>query len=124
MKKCLLALTAVALVGCSSGISELAKEGRWQELGFRDGAKGLNQRTPSRLSELGEQSAQSVDYSSYEEGYLTGISEYCNPNHAYQIGLSGQSYNGVCDSEEDSQRFRMEWQRGWGDYNVGDNDHY
>ncbi|MBL4828358.1 MAG: DUF2799 domain-containing protein [Aliivibrio sp.] len=123
MNKFLLVLFISSLVGCSSGISDLAKQGRWQELGFRDGNKGLNQRTPSRLSDWGEESSQSVDYSSYEEGYLNGITEYCNPNYAYQIGLSGQSYNGVCQNTEDSQQFRMEWHRGWSDYNLGDAGH-
>lgn len=119
MSKWLLGLLIMAMVGCSSGISDLAKQGRWQELGFQDGGKGLNQRSPSRLNELGEETSQSADYSSYEEGYLNGITEYCNPNFAYQIGLSGQSYNGVCQNTEDSQQFRMEWQRGWSDYNLG-----
>ena len=37
-------------------------------------------------------------------------------NHAYQIGLSGQVYEGVCSGTEDAQRFRMEWQRGWDEF--------
>ncbi|GAM62775.1 hypothetical protein JCM19232_1932 [Vibrio ishigakensis] len=49
----------------------------------------------------------------YEQGYTRGVAEYCNPNFAYQMGLSGQYYEGACEGREDAQKFRMEWQRGW-----------
>lgn len=112
MKK-IIALFAVAfsLAGCSANIQDLAAEGNWKEIGFRDGIKGNTQRSYSEMTELG-----AVDQASYTEGYHLGVTEYCNPNHAYQIGLSGQMYEGVCSGTKDAQRFRMEWQRGWDEF--------
>ncbi|ODW89529.1 hypothetical protein BBL97_11120 [Vibrio parahaemolyticus] len=52
----------------------------------------------------------------YDRGYLEGVAEYCNPDFAYQMGLSGQYYEGVCEGTEQAQKFRMEWQRGWNEY--------
>ncbi|MEZ8885009.1 DUF2799 domain-containing protein [Vibrio sp. F13] len=112
MKK-IIALFAVAfsLAGCSANVQDLAAEGNWQEIGYRDGIKGHTQRSYSEMTELG-----AVDQASYTEGYHLGVTEYCNPNHAYQIGLSGQVYEGICSGTEDAQRFRMEWQRGWDEF--------
>ena len=49
----------------------------------------------------------------YEQGYLIGIQRYCNPNFAYQIGLTGQYYEGVSVTQAEAQKFRMEWKRSW-----------
>lgn len=101
-------LAVIMLAGCSAGVSELAAEGDWYEIGYRDGIKGQHPRTYSQLQKLGQ-----VNHIDYDQGYLEGIAEYCNPDFAYQIGLSGQPYEGVCEGTEQAQKFRMEWQRGW-----------
>lgn len=100
------------LTGCTAGMEDLIANGDWYEIGYRDGIKGQQARSYRVLSKLG-----TVDRSQYDEGYLQGVSEYCNPNVAYQIGLSGQLYEGVCEGTEQAQKFRMEWQRGWNDAN-------
>ncbi|WP_299690183.1 DUF2799 domain-containing protein [uncultured Vibrio sp.] len=111
-KTLLLSMAALGLAGCSANnVEELAKQGNWQEIGYSDGIKGRTQRSYSDMAALG-----AVDQASYTEGYHLGVSEYCNPSHAYQIGLSGLVYEGVCSGTEDAQRFRMEWQRGWDEY--------
>ncbi|MFA0570417.1 DUF2799 domain-containing protein [Vibrio gallaecicus] len=106
---CLLAMAALS--GCTANLQDLANEGDWIEIGYRDGVKGNPQRLYSELSALG-----SVDQASYETGYQQGVEEFCDPNHAFQIGLSGQYYEGVCAGFEHAQQFRMEWQRGWTEY--------
>jgi hypothetical protein len=107
-----LVLMSVALFGCVSGVEELAAEGKWTEVGYRDGIKGQHSRSRGDLSKLG-----SANQAEYDAGYLEGITDYCNPNAAYQIGLSGQFYQGVCEGTEHGQKFRMEWQRGWNESN-------
>ncbi len=111
MKNIILAVVAVGLFGCAASDSELAQKGDWYQIGYQDGATGHTQRSRKTLSQLGD-----VKESDYENGYTDGISEYCNPNAAYQIGLNGQYYEGVCEGTEQAQKFRMEWQRGWNEY--------
>lgn len=104
-------LVLVALSGCSASVQDLAEQGDWLEIGYRDGIKGHTQRSYNEMMELG-----SVDQVSYDTGYQKGVEEYCNPDHAYQIGLSGQYYEGVCSGFADAQKFRMEWKRGWDEH--------
>lgn len=99
------------LFGCATSDEALAHKGDWVAIGYSDGVNGRVPRSFSQLSELG-----SANMSAYDEGYNKGVKEYCNPDFAYQMGLSGQTYEGVCEGTEDGQRFRMEWQRGWQDY--------
>ncbi len=112
MKKIIVMLVTAGLMGCAVTDSELAKQGDWYQIGYQDGMTGHSQRSYKTLSKLGD-----VEESEYEHGYSEGIAEYCNPNFAYQIGLNGQFYEGVCEGMEHAQRFRMEWQRGWNEYN-------
>lgn len=99
------------LFACTSTTQQLAEEGDWYAIGYQDGIRGNDQRSSRELTKLG-----SANHSDYDQGYLVGIEEFCNPNHAYHVGLSGQHYDGVCEGTEDAQKFRMEWQRGWDDY--------
>jgi len=100
------------IVACSSSQIHLAQQGDWYEIGFSDGIKGLHSRSYNQLQELGQ-----VNQAEYDQGYFHGITDYCNPDFAYQIGLSGQYYEGVCEGTDGAQKFRMEWQRGWNESN-------
>ena len=111
MKK-LLSVLVVLLAGCVSSETQLAADGNWHQIGYQDGVKGHTERSYRDLSKLG-----AANQAEYDQGYEEGILEYCNPNVAYQIGLNGQEYMGVCDHLKSGQKFRMEWQRGWRDYN-------
>ncbi|WP_162045673.1 DUF2799 domain-containing protein [Vibrio taketomensis] len=110
MKKLFSVMILSALAGCSSSIEDFAQAGDWYQVGYQDGIRGVTARSINELSSMGN-----VNTADYDQGYLQGVTEYCDPNAAYQIGLSGQLYEGVCEGTEDAQRFRMEWQRGWDD---------
>lgn len=96
------------LFACAASDMNLAEQGDWKAIGLKDGERGLNQRSVQDLNELGE-----VDLNEYEQGYSEGLEKYCNPNFAYQMGMSGNYYTGICDGTKDAQKFRMEWERGW-----------
>jgi hypothetical protein len=34
-----------------------------------------------------------------------------------QFLIQSSGYEGICEGTEQAQRFRMEWQRGWNEYN-------
>ena len=111
MRKLVVVALLTILAGCATSIEQMAKSGDWYQIGYQDGVSGNVSRSVTELAKLGQ--ANPADY---DQGYLVGVEEYCNPNFAYQIGLSGQYYEGVCEGTEDAQRFRMEWQRGWSEY--------
>ncbi|WP_100752434.1 DUF2799 domain-containing protein [Vibrio salilacus] len=108
MRKLIVTALVSLLVACTSSPQQLAQQGDWQQIGYQDGISGHTSRSFKALSSLG-----SVKQSDYDQGYLEGVTEYCNPDFAYQIGVSGQYYQGVCEGTEQAQKFRMEWQRGW-----------
>ncbi|ENM5826081.1 DUF2799 domain-containing protein [Vibrio metoecus] len=112
MKKWILISVVLLLSGCAASESTWEKEGNWYQVGYHDALAGHSQRSYKSLVTLG-----SMKLSDYEQGYQQGLDQYCNPNAAYQIGLSGQYYEGICEGTEQSLRFRMEWQRGWNEYN-------
>lgn len=112
MKRWVMALWLLVMLGCAASDDQLAAKGDWYQIGYNDGIAGNLQRSYQTLSQLG-----SAKHADYERGYLDGVQEYCNPNFAYQMGLSGQYYEGVCEGTEQAHKFRMEWQRGWREYN-------
>ncbi|ODQ01373.1 MULTISPECIES: DUF2799 domain-containing protein [unclassified Salinivibrio] len=112
-------LTIVLMTGCAASTTQaLVDEQNWYGLGEQDGQRGLPQRTLNDLRTLANKAGDrmTANYLDYEQGYIHGIDAYCNPAHAYQLGLDGNPYMGVCESRPGSQRFRMEWQRGYNDY--------
>lgn len=111
MRSIVVVATVALLAACASSPQQLAQEGDWYQIGYQDGVSGHTQRSLKDLASLG-----SVKQSDYDQGYLEGVGEYCNPNFAYQIGLSGQYYEGVCEGTENAQKFRMEWKRGWDNF--------
>lgn len=111
MRKIIVVAIMTVLTACVSSPEQLAKQGDWYQIGFQDGVSGHTQRSYKELTSLG-----AVKQADYETGYSEGIDQYCNPDFAYQIGLSGQYYEGVCEGTESAQKFRMEWQRGWNEY--------
>ncbi|ANW23887.1 hypothetical protein BA953_06415 [Vibrio coralliilyticus] len=111
MRKLIFLMLVSTLMACVASTEQLAKEGDWYEIGYQDGVRGQAQRPFKELASLG-----SVKQGDYDQGYLSGIKEYCNPNVAYQIGLTGQYYEGVCEGTADAQKFRMEWKRGWDEH--------
>lgn len=112
MKKWVIGVLAALLVACSVTTEQLAQQGDWYQIGYRDGVAGHTQRAFRELAKLG-----AANQAEYEQGYLEGVTEYCNADFAYQIGLSGHYYEGVCEGTKQAQEFRMEWQRGWNEYN-------
>lgn len=111
MRKLIVPSLVMLLAACSSSPEQLAQKGDWYQIGYQDGVSGHTQRSIKDLTRLG-----GVKQSDYDQGYLEGVTVFCNPDFAYQIGLSGQYYEGVCEGTDDAQQFRMEWQRGWSEH--------
>lgn len=120
MKRLVTIIAAPLLLAACAGLdstASLVEDNNWIQLGQQDGLRGVPQRSPKEINALAAKyDASKISYNNYEEGYLAGIDRYCNPSQAYQIGLDGNQYFGVCESHVDGQRFRMEWRRGYDNY--------
>lgn len=109
------------LTACAGDIDALAKQGDWFAVGEQDGVRGLPSRSLSDLNKLAEKTGSiNLSVGNYEAGYHVGIEKYCDVNNAYEIGLSGMQYLGVCAYRADGLRFRMEWQRGYDYFSAVD----
>ncbi len=90
---------ALFMSGCAVMSEEECVTGDWHAIGFEDGANG---RTMNRLSRYREACAKhgiTADAAAYRAGRDEGLYDYCQPGRGYRVGLSGQSYNGVCHAE-------------------------
>lgn len=103
----------IGLVGCTSTADQYIENGSGYQLGLYDGQRGEEARSVAQI-----RAYEKIQQTAYDEGYEQGVKDYCNPDHAYQIGLSGNDYQGICENMEDGQKFRMEWQRGWRHYQL------
>lgn len=111
------------IVGCVglNDTTALIKKGDWTAIGERDGMRGLPSRSIADLDKLAlSAGVESVNLGNYETGYNTGIERYCDVGNAYEIGLSGMQYLGVCAYKSDGLRFQMQWQRGYDYFQAGD----
>lgn len=116
----LIVMFSLSACGSFQGNLALVKKGDWQAVGQRDGERGLPSRSLSELQSLAKKAGvQQADISDYESGYQAGLERYCNVGNAYDIGLSGMQYNGVCNNQDDGLQFQMEWQRGFNDFQIG-----
>lgn len=123
LNKYLMVILTAFMLGCV-GVNDtnaLIKKGDWKAVGESDGMRGLPARSVSDLDSLAlKAEVTSVDLFSYEAGYNSGIERYCDVGNAYDIGLSGMQYMGVCAYRTDGLRFQMQWQRGYDYFRAGD----
>lgn len=109
MKRFIVLAAPLLLVGCSTFSSSAPQD--WHQVGYQDGARGVVARSYAQLGNI-----SATQQSEYDDGYNEGVRDYCHPNFAYQIGISGQQYQGVCGGMKQGQKFRLEWQRGYDVY--------
>lgn len=95
---------AVLLAGCETGPPMSAAQCQvadWRQVGFQDGASG---RPAERFVALEQSCALAglpADQARYMEGRREGLYTYCQPQRAFQAGLGGGGYAGVCPPELD-----------------------
>lgn len=86
-------LFSLVLVGCAGLLADKeCNEGKWYEVGYRDGADGRNavEYWRSNCSTWNI----NVDAASYERGRLDGVARsYCVPDKAFSEGRAGRLYD-------------------------------
>lgn len=73
----------------------------WRAIGYQDGASG---RAPERFvarQEACVSAGYGADQAAYMAGRREGLWTWCQPDRAFQHGLAGNSYSGVCPVDLD-----------------------
>jgi len=92
----LLVAGLLVLTGCATLNKEECLSGDWRELGLKD---GINGEPAARIEEHRKAcSEQGIrpDEKLYLAGRAEGLREYCQIENAFQSGLKGRQYKGVC----------------------------
>jgi len=104
----LLVMPLLLLAGCASLSESDCRSASWEDIGYRDGAKGSG---PDRAQDHASACVEygvSVDREAWKTGYERGLDVYCTPENAVEIALSGGNYSGVCPPDSDAA-FATHW---------------
>ena len=91
-----LALSILLLGGCATMDSHQCRGADWRLIGYQDGASGKQAGVIGTYREDCAEYAVVPDLDAYLAGRNAGLKEYCQPEKAYQLGISGHGYNPVC----------------------------
>ena len=106
MQLWLVVLILMSLSGCAS-LSERecleADATSWERIGYEDGFNGYHpDRRLNQHSEACGELGVLPQRETYMAGWSRGVREYCLPERAYQVGLSGSRGNpGICPDGTD-----------------------
>lgn len=95
MRRTILVLPFVLLVGgCASMFADKeCTEGKWHEVGYKDGSEGRNAVEYWRANCGAHNIA--IDAAAYERGRQEGVArEYCTPEKAFAEGRAGRAFDG------------------------------
>lgn len=96
-------LITLLLVGCVSTPSLKADDcatTNWQAIGYEDGKRGADSKHILRYMKTC-QGTTAPDRPAWEIGRQKGLTEFCTPNNAYNLGRMGHTLTGVCDDNTD-----------------------
>ncbi|MCH8136027.1 MAG: DUF2799 domain-containing protein [Proteobacteria bacterium] len=90
-------VAGLAMSGCATMSSEECALSDWSAVGYEDGARGYSTERFSSHRKACAKHGITADFWAYQEGRDEGLVEFCQPSRGYNLGVSGSSYNGVCD---------------------------
>ena len=90
-------VAGLAMSGCATMNSEECALSDWSAVGYEDGARGYSTERFSSHRKACAKHGITADFRAYQEGRDEGLVEFCQPSRGYNLGVSGSSYNGVCD---------------------------
>lgn len=102
MQRIIAFFTVAVLGGCATLSREECARGDWFGLGIDDGRAG---ETMSRLNDHQKACFEygiSVNNEAYFAGREQGLTDYCQLDNAFRVGLSGHRYHHVCPPAIDS----------------------
>ncbi|BCE02050.1 DUF2799 domain-containing protein [Marinicellulosiphila megalodicopiae] len=89
----------LVLNGCKTLNKDECKTGDWETIGYEDGLRGELRSRVGQHREACAKHGVKIDLQSYNAGYDSGLTLYCQASNGYKMGLSGRVYNSVCPVE-------------------------
>jgi hypothetical protein len=74
----------------------------WRAVGFEDGAAGRSVTNIGSYRQACSKHGVSPDLDAYRAGHAEGVEIYCRPNHGFEVGRSGATYQNVCPANLES----------------------
>lgn len=117
MKKLALVLGVLALSACSSQQISHDPQTMWTEAGKRAAQTGMAKLDKSGLeAKLKGEAVTDEHYQYYLDGFAQGQKNFCDPNKAFDYGMTGQHYMDQCAGMPDEEQFKYNWNRGFEQY--------
>ncbi len=92
-------LLALVLSACATLDRSECEAGEWQEIGYHDGARGHGDEFLGLHQKACAKHGVAVAETEYNNGYLAGLADFCQPQTAYRLGRNEEIYDYVCPTE-------------------------
>ena len=99
---------SVFLAGCAAVSEDQCRSGNWEQIGYDAGRQGKDRDFLIRAERACLEYDIAADTDRLYLGYREGLRDYCRFLDAYELGLSGRSYYGVCNNP----RIQRDYNRG------------
>jgi len=89
----------LVLSGCATLSKSECQTGDWRNVGEIDGRAGYSSARFGEHNEACSKHGISIDRDLYQQGYQSGLTQYCTTDNAAKVGIAGRSYANVCTGE-------------------------
>lgn len=103
MRLLMLGFTITALAGCGSISQQACLATDWTAAGYSDGASGVSVNTHEAYrGACSRLPGSPYDQAAYDAGWIEGLKLYCLPENGFEIGVQGQTYDGICSQADEA----------------------
>ncbi len=93
---------ALALSSCATLNESECRTADWYQLGIRDGTDGYPRTRLDEHRKACSEFGMSANDSEWQEGYETGLLNYCTVDNGYKVGRGGGYYSRVCPAQSEA----------------------
>lgn len=98
-----LLIPLLAMTGCAGMSEQQCAVTDWRSVGFEDGVAGRTVSAIGNYRQACSKYGYSPDLQAYRAGHAEGVEVYCRPGRGFEVGRSGQRYQGVCPAESETE---------------------
>jgi len=99
----LAAVAVLGLSGCATMSADECATSDWVSIGFEDGSRGYRADRLGSHRKACAKHGVTPDFAAYQQGHAQGVEAFCQPGRAFNYGVNGGNYNGVCPADMESE---------------------
>ena len=96
-----LGVIALTFTACSTMNKSECLTANWKNIGYGDGAGGYKATRLAKHRSACAEHGVTPNMQAYNNGRNQGLKQYCIKSTAYNLGVSGSGYNGVCSKHKE-----------------------